>query len=752
GEHFLRSGSESCVNVSAEAAAGYLKAACQELAGVRYRVIDFSGFPSARRRSTLLAELCDPQPSGREVACRDSGQLVARTIESRVDNRVLFQPLAFELEPGTIVISGGMGGLGKRLAQDLLRHAPAARIALFGRSAHDLQPEDWPALSPADFERLEYHPADFSDAATVMRALGDTPVSALFHLAGVARSCPAADESLDEVAAVVRPKAGAEATLRAIARRHPRCLIFAASSSMGHLVEPGLAAYAAANRGLEAVVEALRKEGSRAFAVVLGAFDQVGMNDQAEAVEYQRARGYRLLSAAHVLDACRLAYAYPARTFLFGAPAVDASLEARASSQADAPAHPRMRELLEIFATTTGCPVDARALHRTYFELGADSLKLTRFRQALEAKWGIDLPTSTLYRRNTLAQLCDELAAAGVDAQGAASVPLIKLVTGTDPDATPLLLIPPAGGVIAPYSKLITALPTAGDVWGFEDPSIHDLEGRDWELGTLIDAMAELVARKISRPPVVLSYSGGGFIAWALTHRLNQRGLPPPLLVLVDTYLIEHPYRLADAVHALSMALDRGAAGATVRALFHAARALNAPLPRKLREAASRSRARRNTTFQCLYETQRYYHGWQQSLSRDAMSRESFDDALDVACELVEREDPKHDTSRLRRILTHACVLVPRRLLQFFPERLPNDIAVFEVEKGKLTIKNLLESYTDNIVHHEHIAVPSYATLEPAYFRFTDSASAVKHFLCMYDEHFVGTLAASVSAVMQRAR
>jgi acyl-CoA synthetase (AMP-forming)/AMP-acid ligase II len=216
GEHFLRSGGESSGNVHAEIAAGYLKAACQELAGVRYRVIDFSGYPHARRHSALLAELCEPlghaEQSGREVACRESGLLVARTLESRVDNGVLFQPLAFELEPGTIAISGGIGGLGKRLAQDLLRHVPAARIALFGRSAHTLQRQDWPALSQANFERLEYHQADFSDAPAVLHALGETPVSALFHLAGVPRYCLARDESLHEVAAVVRPKAGAEGT------------------------------------------------------------------------------------------------------------------------------------------------------------------------------------------------------------------------------------------------------------------------------------------------------------------------------------------------------------------------------------------------------------------------------------------------------------------------------------------------------------------------------------------------------------
>jgi hypothetical protein len=29
-----------------------------------------------------------------------------------------------------------------------------------------------------------------------------------------------------------------------------------------------------------------------------------------------------------------------------------------------------------------------------------------------------------------------------------------------------------------------------------------------------------------------------------------------------------------------------------------------------------------------------------------------------------------------------------------------------------------------------------------SYFRFTHSASTIKHFLCMYDEHFVATLAA----------
>jgi acyl carrier protein len=483
------------------------------------------------------------------------------------------------------------------------------------------------------------------------------------------------------------------------------------------------------------------------------------MNATGDGVEFRRAQGYTLLEPDQLWHAIQLQCQYPRRTWLFGAPAVPpAEGELSRHRVDDGPGDAALQSLMLAFSEVTGRKADPSTSQRTFFELGVDSLRLSRFRHELERRYAVDVPMSVLYRCNTLERLYREILAPAATgstctqpatrASASRDVPLLRLLTGTDPAAAPLLLVPPAGGVVAPYHDFMSALPRDRDVWAFEDPYVQHTSGAEWEVGPLLERVSRNVLATLTRAPIVVAYSAGGTLAWALTEALNERGLPPPLVVLIDTYLIEHPRLLADTMHTLSLAVDGGWPAVAVRALFHTLRALSVPVPAGTRKVLSHSVMRRNSTLQNLFETHRFYHRWVDAPTGDTAWRANFEDSLDELCKIVQRSDPSIDLARFRQIFKHACILSPRRTLSFVPRPLANKVALFEVDKSGLTIKDLISRYTQRLVLHERVAVPSYREVRKDYFRFRQSSALTKHFICMYDPHFVKTVVARLDPLL----
>jgi acyl transferase domain-containing protein/acyl carrier protein len=194
----------------------------------------------------------------------------------------------------TVLITGGLGGVGLHLARALVA-AGARRLVLLGRRA--LPPRhawrDVPQAS-ADAQRiaavleLEAAGAAVHTAAVDMRdeqAIGAfldgwrreawPPIRAVVHAAGTMHNALAAGMDAVTFDAVLEPKLHAAVHLD---RLLPQLDLFVLVSSTGAwLAQPGQANYAAANSGLDALAHARRARGQRALSIGWGVWRDTGL-------------------------------------------------------------------------------------------------------------------------------------------------------------------------------------------------------------------------------------------------------------------------------------------------------------------------------------------------------------------------------------------------------------------------------------------------------------------------------------------
>ncbi|MFF2651020.1 SDR family NAD(P)-dependent oxidoreductase, partial [Streptomyces sp. NPDC058045] len=155
---------------------------------------------------------------------------------------------------GTYLITGGAGGLGLLFAQEIVRHAPDARLVLTGRSARDARVDAALAGLTGDGagSRVAYRQLDVTDADAVtelvndLTGAGDGPLGIL-HCAGVLRDDYIIRKSAEDIREVLAPKADGLVHLdRATAALELDFLVCFASTS-GSLGNAGQADYALAN-------------------------------------------------------------------------------------------------------------------------------------------------------------------------------------------------------------------------------------------------------------------------------------------------------------------------------------------------------------------------------------------------------------------------------------------------------------------------------------------------------------------------
>jgi acyl transferase domain-containing protein len=245
----------------------------------------------------LLAELlAEPAgPAGDPVVALRGGRRWTRA----------FEPVRVEAgegsprlrEGGHYLVTGGLGGLGLALAEDLARRA-RARLTLVGRSAPPPR-ERWAELAAGTDEGAERArrllsleeaggevlalSADVADPAAMARALARAeerfgPVHGVVHAAGVAGGSLLQLETPEAARAVLRPKVEGTRVLRTLlAAREPDFLVLVSSVNAvaGGL---GQAAYTAANAHLDAVAEtAFRRRAPAVLSIGWGRWAGVGM-------------------------------------------------------------------------------------------------------------------------------------------------------------------------------------------------------------------------------------------------------------------------------------------------------------------------------------------------------------------------------------------------------------------------------------------------------------------------------------------
>ncbi|MEU8825665.1 type I polyketide synthase [Streptomyces sp. NPDC048636] len=466
---------------------------------------------------------------------------------------------------GTVLITGGTGGLGAQVARHVARHG-AGHLVLTSRRGPDAPgAADLVAELTATGTRTTVLSCDVADRAALEAALaglaaaGDT-VRAVFHAAGVTSHTKVVDHSpaqlAEETAAKVRGAAHLDALLGDDLDAF--VLFSSVSATWG---SGGQAGYAAANAYLDALAAHRRARGRTALSVAWGPWAGAGMAHGETGAALHRhglvsmaprtalAALQRLLDrlgrgegdavVAHI-DWARFAPAFrsgresallselpeAATSTTSAQPSADDSdtTSPRRARLGQLPVSERLRALTDLVRTEAAAALGhdtAAAIdtERPFQALGFDSLTAVELRNRLVAATGLTLPASTVFDHPTAAALAAHL---HTELTGTAPAPRAAEVAATA-SGEPLAIIGMAcrfpGGVRSPE-----------DLWELVTSETDAIGGlptdRGWDLEALYDTDPER--------PGTFSTSGGGFLDGAGDFDAGFFGISPREALAMD--------------------------------------------------------------------------------------------------------------------------------------------------------------------------------------------------------------------------
>ncbi|MFK0292420.1 type I polyketide synthase, partial [Streptomyces sp. NPDC090442] len=341
--------------------------------------------------------------------------------------------------PGTVLITGGTGGLGGLLARHLVAERGVRSLVLASRSG---LAADGAEKLVADLEALgaevSVRACDVGDRQAVAELVAGVPegrpLTGVVHTAGVLDDGVIGSLTAERLATVLRPKADAAWHLHEATRGLPLDSFVVFSSAAGVLGGAGQANYAAANTFLDALMAQRRAAGLPGVSLAWGPWDRAGgmtgtLSD-AEAERLARAgmpplaveQGLALYDAAAageraLMVPVRLEFAAfrglaevpallrglvraPARRAAAAgaAPSADAltrQLAGLGAAERDEVLLTLVRgQAAVVLGHADGSAVGA---NRQFQELGFDSLTAVEFRNRLNAATGLRLPATLMF-------------------------------------------------------------------------------------------------------------------------------------------------------------------------------------------------------------------------------------------------------------------------------------------------------------------------------------------------------------------
>ncbi|MGW1998401.1 type I polyketide synthase [Embleya sp. NPDC001921] len=476
-------------------------------------LIDLPDAPDEPTWSRVAAMIADGAED--QIAVRSAGAWVRRLSAARATGGCAdWRPT------GRILITGGTGGLGARVARWAAERG-ADDVVLVSRRGADTPGVDRLVADLADLgARTTVASCDLADRAALARLVAELeadgdPIGAVVHTAGVVRDRAVLDTDPRSCADILAGKAVGAANLDAVLgeRRLHAFVLF--SSVAGVWGSGGQAAYAAANAALDALAEQRHARGLAATSIAWGPWAGGGMVGADDRERLAR-RGLRPLTPDAGLAALARAVGGPAPvvaiadldrqrftatfTALRAAPllrelapagpdpagagtrtgATDGELGRRlaAAPPGDRPAlalDAIRAQVAQVLGHASARAVDA---DRAFRDLGFDSLTTVELRDRLSVLIGFPLAVAALFDHPSsaalAAHLCDELR--GEERPIGSPVPIARRAASDEPIAIVGMACRFPGGVASPEDlwRLVAA---GGDAVGpFPDDRGWDLD------------------------------------------------------------------------------------------------------------------------------------------------------------------------------------------------------------------------------------------------------------------------------------
>ncbi|UCM87941.1 SDR family NAD(P)-dependent oxidoreductase [Streptomyces marincola] len=364
-----------------------------------------------------------------ELRATDDQLLVPRLARPTADGE---RATAWD-RPGTVLITGGTGGLGALVARHLATAHGVTDLLLTSRGGPDAPgAAELVADLAASGAEAEVVACDVADREAVAALLAGRSLAAVVHTAGVLADAVIANLTPHGVETVLRPKVDGALHLHELTRGMDLGAFVLFSSSAGVLGAPGQGNYAAANTFLDALAAHRRAQGLPAQSLAWGLWaDTGGMAGGLGEADLRRMRrqGMPALSSAEGLALLDAAAARPEPLLvpigldlaaLRGGAGGEPPLLLRglvpAARRRAAGTDPRalLRELaalpeerregalralvLDLAAAVLGhADADAVDPERDFLESGFDSLTAMELRTALNAATGLKLPAMAVF-------------------------------------------------------------------------------------------------------------------------------------------------------------------------------------------------------------------------------------------------------------------------------------------------------------------------------------------------------------------
>ncbi|MEU9282325.1 type I polyketide synthase [Streptomyces sp. NPDC048342] len=415
-----------------------------ELPAVWGGLADVGGFGELDL-DALCAVLADGGRPGREdqVALR-AGRVLGRRVVPGAEPAAPVPPARPWRPAGTVLVTGGTGALGARVARWLAGNG-ARRIVLTSRRGEAAPgAADLVAVLREHGAEVTVEACDTADRAAVADVLTRHRPDGVFHTAGVFEASPVAGLSGEGWSTVLAGKAAGARHLDELSRELglelDAFVLF--SSIAGVWGSTGQAAYAAGNAMLDALAERRSADGLPATSVAWGPWAGAGMAADDTLAGLLRASGLRPLDPADALTAlgqalgsgepCRVvadvdwdrltavfAAVRPGPLFALTAPRSEETGESAESGEtagglarrlAELPPVERERAVLalvrdEVAAALGHDPAHDLDVTRTFKSLGLDSMTAVEVRGRLVAATGLALPATVVFDHPTPREL-----------------------------------------------------------------------------------------------------------------------------------------------------------------------------------------------------------------------------------------------------------------------------------------------------------------------------------------------------------